>query len=73
VHGAEARNNHGITPYGQKIRPMRLRPGACQAGEVGAKQLELLHLLVPTAAVIALLVNPNDPILAAFSLFSCGP
>src|ERR1700738_68466 len=34
---------------------------------------ELLHLLVPTTAVIALLVNPNDPILAAFSLFSCGP
>jgi putative ABC transport system substrate-binding protein len=41
--------------------------------EVGAQQLELLHLLVPTAAVIALLVNPNVPILAAFSLFSCGP
>jgi hypothetical protein len=41
--------------------------------EVGAQQLELLHLLVPTAAVIALLVNPNDPILAASSLFSCGP
>ena len=56
-----------------------IRPGGNMTGvanlsvEVGAKQLELLHLLVPTVAVIALLVSPNDPILAAFSLFSCGP
>src|SRR6266699_482550 len=29
--------------------------------EVGAKRLELLHELIPTAGVIVLLVNPNNP------------
>ena len=32
--------------------------------EVAPKRLELLHELVPTASVIALLVNPTDPVLA---------
>jgi putative ABC transport system substrate-binding protein len=32
--------------------------------EVGAKQLELLHELVPTASTIALLVNPTNRTLA---------
>jgi putative ABC transport system substrate-binding protein len=32
--------------------------------EVGPKRLELLHELVPTATVIALLVNPTSPNLA---------
>jgi putative tryptophan/tyrosine transport system substrate-binding protein len=30
-------------------------------GPLGSKRLELLHKLVPTAAVIGFLVNPNDP------------
>ncbi len=46
------------------------RPGGNMTGvsvltsELGAKQLELLHELVPTATVIALLVNPNTPVFA---------
>jgi putative tryptophan/tyrosine transport system substrate-binding protein len=46
------------------------RPGGNITGltqlneEVGPKRLELLHELVPTASVVALLVNPTDPALA---------
>jgi ABC-type uncharacterized transport system substrate-binding protein len=46
------------------------RPGGNLTGvtnlgvEVGAKQLELLHELVPTATTIALLVNPTNRTLA---------
>jgi putative ABC transport system substrate-binding protein len=46
------------------------RPGGNMTGvsnltvEVGAKQLELLHELVPAAGIIALLVNPTNPVLA---------
>jgi putative tryptophan/tyrosine transport system substrate-binding protein len=35
-----------------------------QAEEIASKRLELLHELLPTARVIALLVNPSDPVLA---------
>ena len=43
------------------------RPGGNVTGvtqlnvEVGPKRLELLHELVPTATIIALLVNPTNP------------
>jgi putative ABC transport system substrate-binding protein len=43
------------------------RPGANLTGvatltvELGAKQLEMLHELVPTATIIALVVNPTNP------------
>jgi len=43
------------------------RPGGNLTGmttlnlEVGPKKLELMHDLVPNAAIIALLVNPNNP------------
>jgi putative tryptophan/tyrosine transport system substrate-binding protein len=46
------------------------RPGGNLTGvatfgqEVGPKRLELLHEVVPTATVMALLVNPTSPILA---------
>src|ERR1043166_5511464 len=46
------------------------RPGGNVTGvtqlnvEVAPKRLELLHELVPTASVIALLVNPTNPALA---------
>jgi ABC-type uncharacterized transport system substrate-binding protein len=44
------------------------RPGSNMTGvsnlnvEIGPKRLELLHELVPTATVIALLVNPDHPL-----------
>jgi putative tryptophan/tyrosine transport system substrate-binding protein len=46
------------------------RPGGNMTGvsnltvETGAKQMELLHELVPAATLIALLVNPANPVLA---------
>jgi putative tryptophan/tyrosine transport system substrate-binding protein len=49
------------------------RPGGNLTGvtnlnvETGSKQLELLHEAVPTASVVALLVNPNSPIAEAQS------
>ena len=46
------------------------RPGGNLTGatvmgvELASKQLELLHELVPTATIIALLINPTSPALA---------
>jgi putative ABC transport system substrate-binding protein len=46
------------------------RPGGNMTGvsnltvETGAKQIELLHELIPAATLIALLVNPTNPVLA---------
>ena len=57
----------GIDPIEFDLIASLNRPGgnitgvAILTAELAAKRLELLHELVPTAAVIALLVNPTDP------------
>jgi len=57
----------GIDPVEFDLIASLNRPGgnitgvAILTAELAAKRLELLHELVPTAAVIALLVNPTDP------------
>ena len=57
----------GIDPVEFDLIGSLNRPGgnitgvAILTAELAAKRLELLHELVPTAAVIALLVNPTDP------------
>ena len=54
------------------------RPGGNVTGvtqlnvEVAPKRLELLHELLPTAHVMALLVNPTDPTLAEPNSSSCS-
>jgi ABC-type uncharacterized transport system substrate-binding protein len=57
------------------------RPGGNLTGvtqlnvEVGPKRVELAHELIPAATVIALLVNPSNPLREAVSkdFTSCGP
>jgi putative tryptophan/tyrosine transport system substrate-binding protein len=57
----------GNDPVGLGLVASLNRPGGNVTGvtnlnvEVGPKQLELLHELVPTASVMALLVNSTDP------------
>jgi len=57
-------------PVAAGLVATRSRPGgnltgvAALAVELGGKQLELLHEVVPTATAIALLVNPTSPVLA---------
>src|SRR6516162_2867168 len=57
----------GIDPIEFDLIASLNKPGgnitgvAILTAELAAKRLELLHELVPTAAVIALLVNPTDP------------
>ena len=63
----------GVDPVALGIVPSLSRPGGNITGvaslnvEVGPKRLELLHELVPTATVIALLVNPASPIAEALA------
>jgi putative ABC transport system substrate-binding protein len=58
----------GGDPVALGIVPSLSRPGGNVTGvvtlnvEVGAKRLELLHEPVPTATIIALLVNPASPV-----------
>jgi putative ABC transport system substrate-binding protein len=60
----------GFDPVAVGLVASLSRPGGNLTGvtnlgvEVGAKQLELLHELVPTATAIALLVNPTNRTLA---------
>jgi putative ABC transport system substrate-binding protein len=57
----------GLDPVQEGLVASLNRPGGNLTGvtalavEVGPKALELLHELVPTATVIALLVNPTNP------------
>ena len=59
----------GTDPVAMGLVASLNRPGGNMTGvsnlttELGPKQLELLHELVPSATVIALLVNPTDPII----------
>jgi putative tryptophan/tyrosine transport system substrate-binding protein len=60
----------GSDPVGAGLVANLNRPGGNMTGvsnltvETGAKQMELLHELVPAATLIALLVNPANPVLA---------
>jgi putative ABC transport system substrate-binding protein len=60
----------GGDPVEMGLVPSLNRPGGNMTGvsnltvEIGAKQMELLHELVPAATLIALLVNPTNPVLA---------
>jgi putative ABC transport system substrate-binding protein len=57
----------GGDPVVMGLIPSLSRPGGNVTGvtnlnvELGAKKLEMLHELVPTAAIIGLLVNPANP------------
>ena len=59
----------GTDPVAMGVVASLNRPGGNMTGvsnlntEMGAKQLELLHAVVPSATVIAVLVNPTDPII----------
>jgi len=59
--------NVGIDPVQAGVISSLNRPGgnitgvALLSAEVAAKRLDLLHELVPAAAVVALLVNPTNP------------
>jgi putative ABC transport system substrate-binding protein len=60
----------GTDPVAAGLVPRLSRPGGNVTGtttmsvEIGPKRLELLHELVPAAAIMALLVNPTNPALA---------
>ena len=62
--------NVGVDPVEVGLVSSLSRPGGNLTGatilnvELGAKRLELLHEVVPTATKIALLVNPTSPALA---------
>jgi putative tryptophan/tyrosine transport system substrate-binding protein len=59
----------GTDPVAAGLVPRLSRPGSNVTGatsmsvEIGPKRLELLHELVPSTTIIALLVNPTNPAL----------
>jgi putative ABC transport system substrate-binding protein len=60
----------GIDPVSTGLVASLSRPGGNLTGvttlnvEIGAKRLEVLHELVPTATIIAALFNPTNPVIA---------
>src|SRR5437764_11816908 len=64
----------GFDPVAVGLVASLNRPGGNVTGvsildvELGSKRLELLHELVPTASMIAVLVNPTDPTRAETTL-----
>jgi len=60
----------GTDPVSMGLVASLSRPGGNVTGvaalnvEIGAKRLEVLHELVPTATIIAALINPTDPVIA---------
>ncbi len=62
--------NIGADPVEVALVASLSRPGGNLTGvttlaaELGPKRLELLHELIPTATVVALLVNPTSPVVA---------
>jgi putative tryptophan/tyrosine transport system substrate-binding protein len=60
----------GADPVSMGLVASLSRPGGNLTGvttlnvEIGAKRLEVLHKLVPTATIIAGLVNPTSPVIA---------
>jgi putative tryptophan/tyrosine transport system substrate-binding protein len=65
--------NSGVDPVEAGLAASLSRPGGNLTGvvtlsvEVGPKRLELLHEAVPTATIVALLVNPANPNAEALS------
>jgi len=60
----------GADPVAAGLVPTLNRPGGNITGvatlnaEVGQKRLEMLHQVVPTAAVVGLLINPTNPVIS---------
>jgi putative ABC transport system substrate-binding protein len=60
----------GADPVAAGLVPTLNRPGSNITGvatlnaEVGPKRLELLHQVIPAASIVALLINPTNPVIS---------